>query len=224
MNINFKIHKLNNTINNSFKGSISFFSPQKIIIEGKVNLITFYNNLVYIDFGFRTEIEPFLSELLLRIPSFLSIRSKCNFLKIFSSFEFKVIVLQSYFFHETIIKKYYLIEFNLFIFLFLKQKINKKRYIKGRILNLTKGGYCIGVCGFVGFLPNSQTFLKLKKSVGIKSSFYIIKIDKKKQSFVISQRRIDKIIKRRILKLGSRLIYFKTASGEYNSIGQSVRL
>jgi DNA-directed RNA polymerase subunit E'/Rpb7 len=211
LNSKLKIHKLNSNINKSFKNSIICFSPQKKrIIEGKIDIITFYNSSVYIDFGFRAEIESFLSELLLRIPSFLSITAKCNFLKRSSLFEFKLIALQSFFLHEIIIEKHYLINFNLFIFLFSKQKMNKKRYIKGRVLNLTKGGYCIGISGFVGFLPNSHTFLKLKKVVGAKNNFYIIKIDKKKQSFVLSQRHLDKIVKRRLLKLGSRINFLKT--------------
>lgn len=99
-------------------------------------------------------------------------------------------------------------------------KQSRKRYVKGRLLNLTRGGYCIGIFGFIGFLPNSHTFLKISKSIGVKNNFYIIKIDNNKKSFIISQRHMDKIFKRRLLKLGSRLTYLKKFNyfGEYNSI------
>jgi ribosomal protein S1 len=210
VNKNSKKHKFNSNTYKLFKNSITCFGPlQKRIIEGKIDVIISKDKLVFIDFGFLNEIESFLTELSLRIPEFFCLTTKCNFIKKFSSFEFKVVVLQSFFLNETIIKKHYFLNFNVFLFIFLKQKQKKKRYIKGRILNLTKGGYSIGVCGFVGFLPNSHTLLKLSKSIGIINSFYIITINKKKKNFIFSQRRMEKILKRRLLKLSSRLMYLE---------------
>jgi NADH dehydrogenase (ubiquinone) Fe-S protein 7 len=51
-------------------------------------------------------------------------------------------------------------------------KQSRKRYVKGRLLNLTTGGYCIG---FIGFLTKFTLLNKIKNMV--KTEFVISKID-----------------------------------------------
>ena len=197
--MNNKTHKFNNQAHINLKKHIITYTPLKEqIIEGNIDLINASNNQLLVDFGFRTNIEVFSSELQLRVPLSLSLTKKCNYIKKFSQFNFKLTVLQHFFLNEILIQKHSWLNFMLLVKVFKKQKNTKKYQLKGRILNETKGGYAIGFTGLVGFLPKSHAFLRSTKRIGLGTSFYIISVNKSKKTFLVSQRRIGKILKRRL--------------------------
>lgn len=209
MNKNFKHNKFSKKTFSEFKKSVQCFGPiKKRFTKGKIE-VAFINELLLVDFGFKRKIEYFAIELKLRLPNFASLRQKCNYIQKQSFINFNIVVLQSFFFNETLIvqkkKKTNMIKFKLFYFLWFKLKKNKN-YIKGRILNAIKGGFAVGFVGYIAFLPKSHS---LHAHVGCYNVFYIIAVNLEKQTFIVSQKRIDKIVKRRLLKFGSKLIYLK---------------
>lgn len=197
-----KTHKFNNQAYINFKKNIVTFAPLKEqTIEGSIDLINASNNQLFIDFGFRTNIEVFSAELQLRLPLVLSLTKKCNYIKKFSQFNFKLTVLQHFFLNEILIQKNSWINFMLLVKLFKKQKNTKKYQLKGRLLNETKGGFAVGFAGLIGFLPKSHAFIRSTKKIGFGTSFYIMSVNKSKKTFLVSQRRIGKILKRRLTLL-----------------------
>lgn len=194
-----KPNKFKNQAYINFKEQVITFTPLKEqIIEGNVDLINASNDQVFVDFGFRTNIEVFQSELQLKIPLVLSLTKKCNYIKNCSQFNFKLTVLQHFFLNEILIQKYSWPNFMLLVKLFEKQKNTKKIQLKGRILNKIKGGYAISFTGLIGFLPKSHAFFRSTTKIGFGTSFYIISVNKSKKMFLLSQRRIGKILKRRL--------------------------
>lgn len=202
-----------------FKNSIRCFNPlEKRTIQGKIHFITFSNNLLFIDFGFKQEVECFTNELNLRIPNNLSLKEKCNYIKYLSLIEFDIILLQTFFFNKILIKKKQkTISFKTFSdLLFLDKKknksrkkikqINKKSLIKGRFFNSIKGGFAIGIYGHIAFLPLSHAVFK---NFGQLSLFYFLFVDSKKQNAIVSQKKITGILKKQLEKLGSRFIIKK---------------
>ena len=62
-------------------------------------------------------------------------------------------------------------------------------------------------CGCpIGVLPKSHSFFKI---LGKVTFFYLLSVNFARKSFVVSQKYMNKTIKRRLLKLGSRLVYIK---------------
>lgn len=200
----------------ALKKSFRCFIPlQKRNIQGKIHFITFSNKLFFIDFGFKYEIESFANELKLRIPNDLSLKMKCNFIKTLSFVEFNLIILRNFFLNKVLIEtKKNNIDFKIFSFLFfLQQKCKmtkktkqKKYYIKGRILNQIRGGFAVGICGYIAFMPASQVLLK---NFGSVTFFYILSVDLEKHILVISQRKINGLLRRQLKKLGSRFLNFE---------------
>ena len=196
----------------TFKKSFRCFIPlQKRNIQGKIHFVTFSSKLFFIDFGFKYEIESFAHELKLCTENSLSLKSRCNYIKSLSFVEFNITVLRDLFLNKILIeKKNFKIGFKFFCSLLQKQKEldkQKKVYIKGRILNQIRGGFAVGISGYIAFLPLSHALLK---SFGRAEFFYLLSVDLKKPGLVISQRRVDSILKRKLKKLGSRFINFET--------------
>lgn len=199
-----------------FKNSIRCFSPlHKRSLEGKIHFITLSNDLLFIDFGFKYEVECFTNELHLRIPKTLSLKNKCNYIKSLSLITFEIIFLQSFFFNKILIKKKKkIMNLKVFrdIFLLDKKKnkyrkknrqTHKKSFVKGRFLNIIRGGFSIGIFGHIVFLPSSHA---LFKSFGQLSLFYFLFVDLKKCNAIVSQRKITGVLKKQLEKLGSRFI------------------
>jgi len=86
----------------------------------------------------------------------------------------------------------------------IKKAFVNKCILKGRILNPIYNGFSVGIWGFVGFISKRQ-FLSSKLS--LKSVFIITSIDYFKNTFVLSQHRVDKTIPRILLRLSSQLAY-----------------
>lgn len=200
----------------NFKSSIRCFSPfHKRSLEGKIHYITLSNDLLFIDFGFKYEVECFTNELNLRISKTSSLKNKCNYIKSLSFITFEITSLHSFFFNKILIKKKKkLMNFKVFrdIFLLDKKKnkyrkknrqINKKSFVKGRFLNVIRGGFSIGIFGHVVFLPLSQASFK---SFGQLSLFYFLFVDLKKYNAIVSQKKIKSLLKKQLEKLGSRFI------------------
>lgn len=203
-----------NKILNSFKESSaltllpSFISTKKKqkLIEGKIHNCKLSNNLLFIDFGFKYEIEIFSTELHLRIPQFQSVLNQCNFVKQHSILNFNIIVLHTFFLNNFDIKtKKSKLSSKTLFYILLKQK-RKKIFLKGRIIDSIKGGFSVGICSYIAFLPNSHSFLKYMGKI---TFFFLLSVNFARKSFVVSQRNINKTIKRKLLKLGSRLVYMK---------------
>lgn len=169
-------------------------------MEGKIQYISKNTHIISIDFGFKQDLESFFTELMITIPTFESLNETCNYIQRFSIITFKILVLQNFFLNEILIKKTIFLDFKLFLFLFSKQRKSKKIYFKSRILNVIRGGFCIGTCGFTGFLPKSQSALKFQK-VGSITICFILNIDKIKKSLLVSQYKTIKITQRRLQKL-----------------------
>jgi ribosomal protein S1 len=71
-------------------------------------------------------------------------------------------------------------------------------FVMGRILNTVKGGFSVGIGGFVAFLPNSQLLKghspsyghwveRTKPFIGCILTFKILKVNKEKKNVVISR-------------------------------------
>lgn len=203
----------------NFKKSIRCFNPlQKRTILGKIHFVRLLNNLLFIDFGFKQEVECFTHELNLRIPNKLSLKEKCNYIKSASFIEFKIIFLQSFFFNKILIKKIQkIMNLNAFRDIFYidikKNRYRKKRrqlkrkvLIKGRFFNPIRGGFAIGVFGHIVFLPLSHAVFKC---FGQLTLFYFLFIDFEKRNIIVSQKKITSLLKKQLEKLGSRFIIKK---------------
>ena len=86
----------------------------------------------------------------------------------------------------------------------LKKAFQQKCFIKGRILNLARGGFSVGIYGFAGFL---QKKLHLSSKKNTDSIFYIKKINYLKKTIILSQKNINKIASKILFKLSSKIIY-----------------
>lgn len=210
------VEKLNfyNKILKNFKESSaitlipSFNSTKKKqkFIEGKIHVCKFSNNLLFIDFGYKYEIEIFSYELNLRIPKPNSITNQCSFIKNYSFVQFNIVVFHTFFLNNFTIKiKKEKLSTKILFYILLKQK-QKKIFLKGRIIDIIRGGFSVGICGYIAFLPKSHSFFKF---LGKLTFFYLLSVNFVRKSFVVSQKNINKTIKRRLLKLGSRLVYIK---------------
>lgn len=192
-----------------FKSSICCFIPlTKRLIIGKIHVINFSNDILFLDFGFKHEAEIFKNELQLRI-SIQSLKETFNFMKPTSMVQFNIITLETTFFNKVFIEKQKnIIDLKLFYFILLLQNKNKqfKHYIKGRFLNVIKGGYAVGLCGYIAFLPLSHA---LFKKFGLMSLFHLLTIDIEKQIFVVSQSKIDTLLRKQLKKLKSRFFILK---------------
>jgi hypothetical protein len=87
------------------------------------------------------------------------------------------------------------------VYYFLKKSYTSYCFLRGRLLNLIKNGYSIGICGIVCFLPKteSQEFYFNRKTKS--SIFYIKKLDLLKKICILSQRNIIKQSSRVLFKL-----------------------
>lgn len=220
-----------NTLKN-FKLSVCCFIPfNQRLIKGKIHLISLSNDILFLDFGFKHEVEIFRNELKIRIK-LTSLTETCNYIKPISMVQFNIITLETFFFNKILIEKQKnIIHLKLFYFLLFLQNKNKpkKYYIKGRLLNRIKGGFAVGICGYIAFLPLSHSLFKKLGTFGGMSLFYVLTVDIEKQVFVISQSRIDSLFKKRLKKLKSRFFNIKMHINQIfmvdiTQFGQSIRL
>jgi hypothetical protein len=60
------------------------------------------------------------------------------------------------------------------------------RAVEGRVLNACRGGYAVGVAGFVALLPYTRTLPDTARRIGVLQEFYITKMDEAKQLMLLS--------------------------------------
>jgi hypothetical protein len=58
--------------------------------------------------------------------------------------------------------------------------------VQGRVLNACKGGYAVGVAGFVALLPYSKCLPDTAQKIGVLQEFFIMKMDEARQVMLIS--------------------------------------
>lgn len=86
----------------------------------------------------------------------------------------------------------------------IKKAFINRCFIRGRMLNSMYNGFSVGIWGFVGFLPKKYAIIN---RCNIRSVFVIMSIDYLKNTFVLSQSKIDKISPRTLFRLSSHLTY-----------------
>jgi hypothetical protein len=86
----------------------------------------------------------------------------------------------------------------------IKKAFINRCLVRGRVLNSIYSGLSIGVWGFVGFLPQKYS---ITNKCNIRSVFVIMNIDYLKNTFVLSQSKIDKTSPRILFRLSSQLAY-----------------
>ena len=86
----------------------------------------------------------------------------------------------------------------------IKKAFISKCLIRGRVLNSVYNGFSIGVWGFVGFLPKKYSIIN---RCNTRSVFVIMSIDFLKNTFVLSQNKVDKTSPRILFRLSSQLAY-----------------
>ncbi len=95
----------------------------------------------------------------------------------------------------------YIYKFNWII---IKKIFQNKYLVLGRFLNIVHGGFSIGICGAIGFLPKKFFVISNKNMVSI---FSIINLNLIKKTFIVSQKHINKIVARTLFKLSSKIMY-----------------
>lgn len=86
----------------------------------------------------------------------------------------------------------------------LREKVNSRSFLKGRLLNETKKGFSIGVAGIVGFLSLINTVkINTDKTVIL----YVDSINVNYGLISFSQKNIHKKINKVLVKLASRIVF-----------------
>ncbi len=62
--------------------------------------------------------------------------------------------------------------------------------VKGRVLNACRGGYAVGVAGFVGLLPYARASAATCQRLGVLQEFFVERVDATRQTFVVSDARV----------------------------------
>lgn len=86
----------------------------------------------------------------------------------------------------------------------VKKAFINRCFVRGRVLNPIYNGFSIGVWGFVGFLPKKYSIVNKSN---VRSVFIIMSIDYLKNTFVLSQNKIDKTSPRILFRMSSHLSY-----------------
>lgn len=96
------------------------------------------------------------------------------------------------------------IQINNELFKLLKENFESKSFFKGRLLNSSKKGFSIGVCGIVGFLSTNNA-VKIKKD---KTAILCIDSLNLNQGIIsFSQKNIHKKTHKVLFKLASRIMF-----------------
>lgn len=162
-----------------------FNSFEHRIVEG---VVFKYNNIFFLDFGFRSLVKIKTSNLIGNSISIRNIRfSKlCN--NIYFNF-FKIKQSNINFYNNWYI---------------LKKAFQYNCFVIGRFLNLFNRGSCIGVFGFIGYTFKKNLLSKQKRLTSI---YIITKINFITKEFLVSQKVIKKLAYRSLFKISSLIVY-----------------
>ena len=94
-----------------------------------------------------------------------------------------------------------------------KEKFELKSFLKGRILNITKRGFSVGIGGIVGFLSSNNT-VKVNKDKSV--IVYIESININQGIISFSQKNIHKKTHKILLKLASRIVFIFESNSKKN--------
>jgi len=94
-----------------------------------------------------------------------------------------------------------------------KEKFELKSFLKGRILNITKRGFSVGIGGIVGFLSSNNT-VKVNKDKSV--IVYIESINTNQGIVSFSQKNIHKKTHKILLKLASRIVFIFESNSKKN--------
>jgi hypothetical protein len=98
------------------------------------------------------------------------------------------------------------------LFLVLMQNFDSKHFVKGRLLNISKRGCLVGVCGVVGFLPlNSGIKVNDDKTIVI----YVESMNVNRKIVSFAQKPIFKKAQKVFFKLSSRLFFNFESNSKY---------
>lgn len=167
-----------------FKSKMNCFSLfNNRIIEGK---IYHFKNLSTVDIGFKylTTIEKFsaTNAINLKVVKLESILNDLHFdyNRLKSDLVFRL--------NWSLVKKAFI----------------NRCFVRGRVLNPIYNGFSVGVWGFVGFAPKKYSIINKSN---VRSVFIIMSIDYLKNTFVLSQNKIDKTSPRILYRMSSQLSY-----------------
>lgn len=90
------------------------------------------------------------------------------------------------------------------VWFILKKAFENRSFLTCRILNPIKNGFAVGFCGVVGYLPKKYYVFGKKLIVSV---FTIVNVDLFKETFIVSQKRINKLTSRCLYKLNSKIKY-----------------
>lgn len=181
---NYKLKKFYRDAFVNFKNNINCFTLfSDRIIEGNVYQ---FKNFSIVDIGFKyliTSEESFLTNTIslkvIKLESILNdLHSDYNKFK--NDLVFK--------FNWSLIKKAFI----------------NRCLLRGRVLNAVYSGFSVGVWGFVGFVPKKYSVVN---KCNVRSVFVVMSIDYLKNTFVLSQNKIDKTSPRILYRLSSQLAY-----------------
>jgi len=181
---NYKLKKFYRDAFVNFKNNINCFTLfSDRIIEGNVYR---FKNFSIVDIGFKyliTSEESFLTNTIslkvIKLESILNdLHSDYNKFK--NDLVFK--------FNWSLIKKAFI----------------NRCLLRGRVLNAVYSGFSVGVWGFVGFVPKKYSVVN---KCNVRSVFVVMSIDYLKNTFVLSQNKIDKTSPRILYRLSSQLAY-----------------
>ena len=167
-----------------FKSKMNCFSLfNNRIIEGK---IYHFKNLSTVDIGFKylTTIEKFsaTNAINLKVVKLESILNDLHFdyNRLKTDLVFRL--------NWSLVKKAFI----------------NRCFVRGRVLNPIYNGFSVGVWGFVGFAPKKYSIINKSN---VRSVFIIMSIDYLKNTFVLSQNKIDKTSPRILYRMSSQLSY-----------------
>lgn len=103
-----------------------------------------------------------------------------------------------------------------YVWFFIKKCYINCCYLKGMFLNNFEDGYCIGICGIVGFLFQNKNLLTNFDKKTNTDIFFITRLNFLNKTFVVSQENI--------LKQSTRIFFKLTVSLNYTSKNKDVFL
>ena len=112
-------------------------------------------------------------------------------------------------------ESYRKIQINSELLKILKQGFELKNFFRARILNNTKKGFSVGVCGVVGFLAiNNSVKVRNDKAIIV----YIESFDIPQGMMNLSQKNIHKKTSKVLLKLSSRIMFVFNSNEKQPSV------
>jgi ribosomal protein S1 len=181
---NCKLRKFYRNVFSSFKIEMNCFTLfSNRIIEGNVYHL---KNFSTVDIGFKYLVfldkPSYASTIPLKVIRLEGILNDihCDYIKFKNDLAFKL--------NWSLIKKAFI----------------NRCILRGRILNPIYNGFSVGIWGFVGFVPKRHSIID---KCNLRSVFIVMSIDHFKNTFILSQNKIEKTSQKVLFRLSSQLAY-----------------